>query len=234
MQVDPSSVPSLIDHTLLKPEATEGDVRRVCEEAAHFGFAAVCVSPFWVRVAAEALRDASVRVCTVIGFPLGANRLEVKLAEARAALGEGATELDMVLNVGALRSGFLDSVREEIAALAGAAHASGAILKVILETCLLTREEKIMACRLAIEARADFVKTSTGFSTGGATVEDVRLLRETVGSGLGVKASGGVRTLAALQEMVRAGATRIGTSSGVGILREMGQTSHGQAREDTY
>lgn len=245
----PQSVSSLIDHTLLKAEATEGDVRRLCEEAAHFGFAAVCVNPFWVHAAAELLRGTSVRVCTVVGFPLGANNPEVKLAEARAALTEGAAELDVVLNVGALRSGFYEIVREEIAVLAGAAHEGGAILKVILETCLLTREEKVTACRLAVEARADFVKTSTGFSTGGATAEDVRLMRETVGDGLGVKASGGVRTWEALQEMVRAGATRIGTSSGVNILREIGQApgqtnggpsmemnraSRGHSREDTY
>lgn len=239
------SVPSLIDHTLLKPEATEADVRRICEEAGHFGFASVCVNPFWVRTAAEALRGGSTRVCTVVGFPLGANRPEVKIAEVRAALADGATELDMVLNVGALRSGFHGIVREEIAALAHVAHESGAILKVILETCLLTREEKVAACRLAVEARADFVKTSTGFSTGGATVEDVRLLRETVGEGIGVKASGGVRTWEAFEEMVRAGATRVGTSSGVGILREMGlagvvpsiehsRANHGEAGEDTY
>ena len=209
-------------------------MRRLCEEAAHFGFASVCINPFWVRVAAGALRGGSARVCTVIGFPLGTNQAAIKLAEARAALMDGATELDMVLNVGALRSGFYEMVQEEMAALAGAAHEGGAILKVILETCLLTREEKVTACRLAMEARADFVKTSTGFSSAGATAEDVRLLRETVGDALGVKASGGVRTWEALQGMVRAGATRIGTSSGVGILREMSGANHGPAGEDTY
>lgn len=215
------TVPSLIDHTLLKPEATEGDVRRLCEEAAHFGFAAVCVNPYWVSTAAERLGGPQVRVCTVIGFPLGANRTAIKLAEAREALADGARELDMVINVGALRSVQYAAVSEEIEALAGLAHEGGAMLKVILETCLLTQEEKVAAAKAAAGARADFVKTSTGFSTGGATIEDVRLLRETVGNGLGVKASGGVRTWAALQEMVRAGATRIGTSSGVSILREM-------------
>lgn len=232
------SVPALIDHTLLKPEATEADVRRLCEEAAHFGFASVCVNPFWVAVAAEALHGTSVKVCSVVGFPLGVNGQDTKVLEARTALDEGARELDMVINVGALRSGLDDVVREEIAILARVAHQSGAILKVILETCLLTREEKIRACRLAVDAGADFVKTSTGFSTGGATVDDVRLMRETVGNGRGVKASGGVRTWEALQEMVRAGATRIGTSSGVNILREMGaaakQTDEGHSREDTY
>lgn len=217
------TVPSFIDHTLLKPEATEGDVRRVCEEAAHFGFATVCVNPHWVAMAAEVLAGAGVGVCTVIGFPLGANRTGTKIAEAREALADGATELDMVMNIGALRSGHYSVVQEEIAALAKAAHEGGAILKVIQETCLLTREEKIAAAEAAVEARADFVKTSTGFSTGGATVEDVQLLRQTVGDVLGVKASGGVRTWAALQEMVRAGATRIGTSSGVSILTEIKQ-----------
>ena len=217
------TIPSFIDHTLLKPDATEGDVRRLCEEAAHFGFATVCVNPYWVPMVAEVLAETGVGVCTVIGFPLGANRTGIKMAEAREALADGATELDMVLNIGALRSGRYRVVQEEMAALAKAAHDSGAILKVILETCLLTREEKILACRAAVEARADFVKTSTGFSTAGATAEDVQLLRQTVGDELGVKASGGVRTWAALQEMVRAGATRIGTSSGVSILTEINQ-----------
>lgn len=240
------TVPSLIDHTLLKPDATEGDVRRLCEEAAHFGFAAVCVNPYWVPLAADRLGGTQVRVCTVIGFPLGANRTATKMAEAREALANRATELDMVINVGALRSGHYAAVSEEIRALAALAHDGGAILKVILETCLLTREEKIAAAKAAVEARADFVKTSTGFSTGGATVDDVRLLRETVGKELGVKASGGVRTWAALQEMVRAGATRIGTSSGVSILREMeasqskqpsnniNNDKNGDASENTY
>lgn len=230
----PRIVPSLIDHTLLKPEAAEGDVRRVCEEARRFGFASVCVNPCWVRLAAELLQDKASRVCSVIGFPLGANETRVKLAEAREALNAGASELDMVMNVGALRSGFYGQVRDEITALAAMAHESGAILKVILETCLLSRDEKVKACELAAEAGADFVKTSTGFSTGGATAEDVCLMRATVGDALGVKASGGVRTWEALQQMVRAGATRIGTSSGVSILRELGRAEAGETREDTY
>ncbi len=162
------------------------------------------------------------KVCTVIGFPLGANEKETKISEAKLALEHGAGELDMVQNVGALRSGDHALVRSEITEIAAFAHAHGVLLKVILESCLLTAEEKQAACRLALEARADFVKTSTGFSTGGATVEDVALMRRTVGSALGVKASGGVRTLASLREMVRAGANRIGTSSGVHILAELG------------
>jgi deoxyribose-phosphate aldolase len=215
------TVAALIDHTLLKPEATQNDIARLCQEAREFGFASVCVNPFWVRFAAEALAGASARVCTVIGFPLGADETRTKISEAELALSQGAKELDMVQNIGALRSTDLSLVREEIAALASRAHASGAILKVILETCLLTDDEKITSCRLAAEAQADFVKTSTGFSTAGATAQDVALMRRTVGDRIGVKASGGVRSLGALREMVAAGASRIGTSSGVTILREL-------------
>jgi deoxyribose-phosphate aldolase len=230
----PSSVPALIDHTLLKPDAAESDIARLCCEARQFGFASVCVNPYWVPHAMEVLRDGYSRVCTVIGFPLGASQPDIKLAEARQALEEGAAELDMMLNIGALRSGFHAQVREEVVDLADAAHGEGAILKVILETCLLTRDEKLAACEIAAEAGADFVKTSTGFSASGATVEDVRLMRDAVGSGIGVKASGGVRTWAALQEMVKAGANRIGTSSGLNILREISQASFPASREDTY
>jgi deoxyribose-phosphate aldolase len=230
----PTSIPSLIDHTLLRPDAAEGDIARLCQEARDFGFASVCVSPCWVPVAVKALRTGYSRVCTVVGFPLGANQPQIKLAEARQALEEGAAELDMVLNIGALRSGFHTRVRDEIGILAEAAHGEGAILKVILETCLLTRDEKLVACEAAVEAQADFVKTSTGFSTAGATVEDIQLMREAVGNSIGVKASGGVRSWAALQEMVRAGANRIGTSSGVSILREISQASLTASREDTY
>ncbi|HSU30475.1 MAG TPA: deoxyribose-phosphate aldolase [Bryobacteraceae bacterium] len=230
----PSSIPSLIDHTLLRPDAAEGEIARLCQEARDFGFVSVCVNPCWVPLAAKALRDGYSRVCTVVGFPLGASQEKVKLAEARQALEEGAAELDMVLNIGALRSGFTARVRDEIAVLAETAHGEGAILKVILETCLLTRDEKLAACEAAAEAQADFVKTSTGFSTAGATIDDIQLMREAVGSSMGVKASGGVRTWAALQGMVRAGANRIGTSSGVSILREISQTSLAPSREDTY
>jgi deoxyribose-phosphate aldolase len=218
---DASAVASLIDHTLLKPEAAERDIAALCQEAREFGFASVCINPYWVRFALDQLSGSPVSVCTVIGFPLGANVTTVKLMEAQFALSAGARELDMVQNVGALRSGSLDTVQVEIATAATLAHSSGALLKVILETCLLTEDEKLASCRLASQAHADFVKTSTGFSTGGATVADVQLMRRAVGESIGVKASGGVRTLQALRQMVEAGATRIGTSSGVNILREL-------------
>ena len=212
---------AIIDHTLLKPEATRDDVVRVCTEAREFKFACVCVNPFWVRLAAEVLVGSGVHVCTVIGFPLGANEAQTKTAEARQALAEGAKELDMVQNIGSLRSGNHKFVREEICELTNIAHSHGALIKVILETCLLTGEQKIAACEFALEAGADFVKTSTGFSYSGATVEDVASMRRIVGDRIGVKASGGVRTLAVLRDLVLAGATRIGTSSGVSILREL-------------
>jgi deoxyribose-phosphate aldolase len=233
------SIAKLIDQTLLKPEATSEDIVRLCREAAEHGFGAVCVNPYWVRVAGASLEGSAVRVCTVIGFPLGANRMKVKIAEARLALAEGATEIDMVLNIGALRSGDFAPVRNEIAELAGIAHTGKAVLKVILETCLLSDEQKLSACRFAVEAKADFVKTSTGFASAGATEDDVRLMRKAVGESVGVKASGGVRSLAALRRMVEAGANRIGTSSGVQILHEFqtGMTSlsqTGSSRPDSY
>lgn len=215
-----SYVASLIDHTLLKPEASEEEVARICSEARRFDFASVCVNPFWVPFAVGAVQDA-VKVCTTIGFPLGANDRRIKMAEAELALSRGAAELDMVLNIGALRSCEHQIVSKEIAELADTAHSRGAILKVILETCLLTDEEKVTACRLAVQSGADFVKTSTGFSKSGATVEDVRLMREAVGENVGVKASGGIRSLDALRQMVAAGANRIGTSSGVQIMNEV-------------
>jgi deoxyribose-phosphate aldolase len=214
------SIANLIDHTLLKPEATADDILRLCGEAAENRFRSVCVNPFWVRNARAALQGSQVKVCSVIGFPLGANRTAVKTTEARMALSEGATEIDMVLNIGALRSDGSALVRDEIAELAAIAHAGKALLKVILETCLLGDEQKIDACRLAADAGADFVKTSTGFSSGGATEADVRLMRKTVGESMGVKASGGIRSLDALRRMVAAGANRVGTSSGVQILGE--------------
>ena len=216
-------VAAVIDHTLLKPDAKRGDVAHLCEEARSARFASVCINPCWVPVAVAELRDSRVKVCTVVGFPLGASRAAAKVAEAKLALLDGARELDMVLNIGALRSGDYDAAGEEIAALSDLVHASGAVLKVILETCLLSDEEKRRACRLAVDAKADFVKTSTGFSTSGATVEDVALMRHEVGPSVGVKASGGVRTLATLAAMLEAGATRIGTSSGIAILREAGE-----------
>jgi deoxyribose-phosphate aldolase len=226
------SIANLIDQTLLKPEATAEDIVRISREAAEHSFCAVCVNPHWVRLAGATLAGAKVRVCTVIGFPLGANRTPVKSAEARLALDEGAAEIDMVQNIGALRSGDFEAVQDEIAELAEIAHAGKALLKVILETCLLNDEQKRTACRLAAEAKADFVKTSTGFSTSGAKEDDIRLMRQTVGLALGVKAAGGIRSLDTLRRMVGAGATRIGTSSGVQILREFreGASSSGETQ----
>ena len=217
----PETIAALIDHTLLKPESARADVERVCAEARRASFASVCINPFWVRFAIRELEGSPVRVCTVIGFPLGANETGTKVAEARTALAQGATELDVVQNVGALRSGEAQIVRDELRQLADVAHSHGALLKVILETALLSGEEKRASCHLAAEAGVDFVKTSTGFAGGGATVDDVQLMRSIVGADIGVKASGGVRTLAALREMVQAGANRIGTSSGVSILKEL-------------
>lgn len=214
-------IAALIDHTLLKAEATRRQVDKLCEEAREHGFASACVNPYWVPVASRALEGSRVRVCAVIGFPLGANLASVKAFEARKALEQGATELDMVLNIGALETGDDHVVEDEIAELANVTHANGAILKVILETCLLAEEAKERACRLAVHAGADFVKTSTGFSAGGATVEDIRLMRRMVGPRVGVKASGGIRTLEAVRAMLAAGATRIGASAGVAIVQEL-------------
>lgn len=213
-----TNIASYIDHTLLKPESTESQVIQLCKEAAEFKFASVCVNPTWVETAAAELAGTEVKVCTVIGFPLGASTPETKAFETTDAISKGAGEIDMVLNVGALKSGNTDHVKKDIEAVVNAAKGK-AIVKVILETCLLTDEEKATASRLSKEAGADFVKTSTGFSTGGATVEDVKLMRETVGLDLGVKASGGVRSLEDVQAMIEAGATRIGASSGVKIMQ---------------
>ncbi|MBA2501241.1 MAG: deoxyribose-phosphate aldolase [Pyrinomonadaceae bacterium] len=211
---------SLIDHTLLKPEATESDIRRLCEEAAKFSFASVCVNPTWVRSSACHLRGTGVPVCTVIGFPLGATLPDVKAYEARRAISHGAGEVDMVINIGALKSGDDCAVEYDIRSVVEAAHEFGVLCKVIIETALLTDEEKVRACLAAKRAGADFVKTSTGFAKGGATVHDVALMREAVGSELGVKASGGVRGLADARQMIEAGATRIGASVGVKIAQE--------------
>jgi deoxyribose-phosphate aldolase len=215
------AIAGTIDHTVLKPETSQEQVIRLCEEAAHYGFAAVCVNPWWIGVAASALRGTAVKVATTIGFPLGANHTTVKRFEAVEAVRLGAQELDMVMNVGALKSRDRQSVQNDIAAVAEVAHTGGAILKVILETSLLTLEEKILGCELCLAGKADFVKTSTGF-LGGATVEDVSLLRGVVGDRAGVKASGGIRTASAAQSMIGAGANRLGTSAGVSIVRELG------------
>ena len=214
----PVDLAKYIDHTLLKPDATQDEIDRMCDEAIENGFASVCINPTWVRRAAEKLRGSDVVECTVIGFPLGANTPEIKAMEARRALREGAKEVDMVINVGALKSGQHALVRQDIEKVVDAAHEGGAIAKVILETALLTDEEKVIASALSKAAKADFVKTSTGFGGGGATVYDVALMRETVGPDMGVKASGGVRTLEDAEDMIAAGATRIGASAGVQIL----------------
>ena len=211
---------SLIDHTLLKPEATESDIKRLCDEAARYHFASVCVNPTWVKIAECHLRGAHVPVCTVIGFPLGATLPDVKAYEARRAIFDGAREVDMVINVGALKSGDDCLVEHDIRSVVTVAHENSAICKVIIETALLTDDEKVRACVAAKNAGADFVKTSTGFSKGGATVADVALMRRTVGSELGVKASGGVKGLEDARKMVEAGATRIGASVGVKIAQE--------------
>jgi deoxyribose-phosphate aldolase len=210
----------MIDHTLLKPEATRAQIETLCREAVENGFATVCVAPFRVAQAAEALSGSSVKVCTVIGFPTGAARAEVKALETVRAVVDGAHELDMVINLGALKDGNWAAVENDISAVVTAAQ--GRTVKVILETCLLKREEIVRACEVAVKAGARFVKTSTGFSTGGATVEDVKLMRATVGKIFGVKASGGVRDRSALMALIEAGANRIGTSSGVALLKEDG------------
>lgn len=207
----------LIDHTLLSPNATSEGIARLCQEARECGFASVCVNPGWVKVATQLLEGSEVRVCTVIGFPLGATTTWTKVMETRDAITNGADEVDMVLNIGALKSGDEDWVREDIASVVKAAD--GRVVKVILETGLLTDEEKVKASLLAKEAGASFVKTCTGFGPGSATVEDIALLRKTVGKQMGVKASGGVKDYETARRMIEAGANRIGTSSGVNIVK---------------
>jgi deoxyribose-phosphate aldolase len=213
-------VASAIDHTLLKPDATAEDIDTLCREAAEWKFATVCVNPTWVTRAATRLRGTGVGVCSVVGFPLGATTPDVKQYETRRAIFDGATEIDMVLNVGALKSGEVRLVADDIRAVVAACSERGVTSKVILETALLTDEEKVTACTLAKAAGADFVKTSTGFGPGGATAADVALMRRVVGTGMGVKAAGGVRDLQQVRAMVAAGATRIGASAGVRIVKE--------------
>lgn len=212
---------SMIDHTLLKPDATEAQVRQHCDEARHYRFASVCVNPTWVGLCRNLLVDSPVKVCSVAGFALGATLPEVKAFEAERAIQAGAHEIDMVINVGRLKSGDNQTVFQDIAAVVSVAHRLGAVVKTILEMALLTEEEKVAACALAQAAGADFVKTSTGFNGGGATVADVALMRRVVGPALGVKAAGGIRSAADLLAMVAAGANRIGASAGVKILQEM-------------
>jgi deoxyribose-phosphate aldolase len=216
-RIDPA-IAGVIDHTILKPEATRADLLKVCREARQYGFASVCVNPYWVPLVRAELAGSAVKVCTVVGFPLGATSTEAKVAEAAAAVRAGAQEIDMVINVGALRSGDRLAVERDIRAVVEVSHRAGAIVKVILETALLDDPQKVVASTLAKLAGADFVKTSTGFSKSGATVHDVALMRSVVGPSMGVKAAGGIRTLADLEAMTAAGATRIGASASVKIV----------------
>ncbi len=214
----PLDLAKYIDHTLLRPDATAAEIDRMCDEAVEYGFASVCFNPTWIKRAAERLRGSQVKVASVIGFPLGATTPEIKAMETRRALRDGAREVDMVINVGALKSGDTHLVLADIEKVVDAAHECGAIVKVIIETSLLTDEEKVLASSLASKARADFVKTSTGFTGAGATVYDVALMRETVGPKMGIKASGGVRTHEDAEDLIAAGATRIGASAGIQIV----------------
>ena len=213
------NIAKMIDHTLLKPDATQQEIAQLCFEARKYGFASVCVNPTWVSLCAQLLQGSPVKVCTVIGFPLGATSSETKSFETENAIRQGATEIDMVLNIGALKARDLETVAKDIRGVVNAAHAHGIIVKVIIETVLLSDEEKTIACLISKEAGADFVKTSTGFAGGGATVHDVELMRKTVGPQMGVKASGGVRTFEDAESMIKAGATRIGASAGVKIIQ---------------
>ncbi|MBT2536359.1 deoxyribose-phosphate aldolase [Arthrobacter sp. ISL-69] len=223
----PAEIASFIDHTLLKPEASEAEILKVCSEAAEYHFKSVCVNPVWVKTVTTALKGSGVLTCSVVGFPLGATPSDVKAFEARGAVLDGADEVDMVINIAAARANDKGALVDDIRAVAEAVHASDAILKVIIETALLSDSQKVLACEAAVAAGADFVKTSTGFNGGGATVEDVALMRRTVGPDVGVKASGGVRSLADAQAMIAAGATRIGASSGIAIVKgEQGSSAY--------
>lgn len=215
--MDTKAILGMIDHTLLKANASKQEILKLVEEAREHSFASVCVNPYWVKLASEQLKDTQVKVCTVIGFPLGASAPEAKAFETAQAVADGAGEIDMVINIGALKDGDDEAVRSDMAGVVKSAQ--GKLVKVILETCLLNEEEIVRACTLAVEAGVDFVKTSTGFSTGGATIEAVSLMAKTVGPKFGVKASGGVRSLEDAQAMIQAGATRLGTSAGVAIAQ---------------
>jgi deoxyribose-phosphate aldolase len=221
----PEELAKYIDQTVLKPETSETDILKLCSEAREYRFASVCVNPFWVPLCASELEHSETKVCTVIGFPLGANTSSVKAFETREAVSAGADEVDMVMNIGAAKEGRWETVEADIRAVVEAA--GGKTVKVILETCLLNREEIIAACEAAEKAGADFVKTSTGFNKGGATLEDVRLMRETVGKKMGVKASGGVRTAEDALKMIEAGANRIGASAGVAIVTGIADSGSG-------
>ena len=210
------NIPELIDHTNLSQDAVVDDIIKLCEEAVKYGFAAVCVNPIYVELVSSIIKNEKSKVCTVIGFPLGADSSEMKFAETRFLVHQGAEELDMVLNVGALKQGEIGIVEDEIDKVVKASN--GRCVKVIIETCLLSKAEKVLACNIAREKGANFIKTSTGFSFGGATIEDVKLIRQILGEDMGVKASGGIKTLPHLQSMVEVGADRIGTSSGVHLV----------------
>ncbi len=226
---DPATIARLLDHTLLKPQATPAQIEHLCQCGLRYRFAAVCVNPCYVRLCVALLRESDIAVCTVIGFPIGATTTNAKVSEAQEAIQQGAQELDMVLPIGLLKASQYAAVLADIAAVVKLCHNAGAKCKVIIETALLTDEEKVTACLLAATAGADFVKTSTGFAGGGATTADVALMRQTIGAtAMGVKASGGIRTLAEVQAMVAAGATRIGSSSGVAIVGEQHTTPHPQ------
>ncbi|MCM3687843.1 deoxyribose-phosphate aldolase [Kocuria rosea] len=214
----PAQLAPYIDHTLLKPEASREQIATLCEEARQYGFASVCTNPLWAGFVRERLAGSDVKTCVVVGFPLGASATEVKAFETATAVTEGAQEIDMVIDIAAARAGERETLERDVRAVAGAAHAGGALLKVIIETALLTDEQKVLACEAAVAAGADYVKTSTGFSTAGATVEDVRLMRATVGPDIGVKASGGIRTREDALAMIEAGASRIGASSGPALV----------------
>jgi deoxyribose-phosphate aldolase len=227
-------VASLIDHTLLKPDAAASDIEKLCREAAEFHFATVCVNPIWVALCARLLRDTGVGVCAVVGFPLGANTPDVKQYETRRAMFDGATEIDMVMNIGALKSGDLRLVEQDIEAVTTPCRQAGVISKVIIEAALLTEEEKVTASTLTKAGGADFVKTSTGFGPGGATIADVMLMRRVVGDSVGVKAAGGVRDLEQMKAMVAAGASRVGASAGVRIVKESRGETTAAARPAAY
>ncbi len=224
---------SLVDHTLLKQDATQEQIRKLCQEAREYKFASVCVNPSYVPLVAELLRGSDVKVCCVIGFPLGATTTKTKVFETKEVVENGAQEVDMVINVGAVKSGDWDYVRNDIESVVIAAGGK-ALVKVIFETCLLNDEEKIRACTISKQAGADFVKTSTGFSTGGATVEDIKLMRKTVGQNMGVKASGGIKDYDTALAMVKAGATRLGTSSGVAIAKKEKESAAPYVKKGLY
>ena len=229
---NPGDIVRMIDHTLLKADATAGQIEKLCAQAREYHFATVCVNPAYVSLCSRLLQGSDTAVCTVIGFPLGATLTAAKVCEAKLAIEQGATELDMVINVGALKSGNESLVENDIAAVAQACHAHGASLKVIIEAALLTDEEKALACQLAQESEADYVKTSTGFGPGGATAADVALMRQTVGPEMGVKAAGGIRSFADARAMVKAGATRIGASASVQIAKEALAAGAGRRTEE--